>query len=236
MFNHPFFYKKKLFRLLELYGALIRDGKARTFQSAIKLVRLQGEEPKSIKLVVEEIERTLISGETLEVALAVSLIQGKDLEKYSNELEFIKNSAADTWQYSNFANKNQDWGGESKPGDCPNILDSKICQLCFKIMIRALQEKAEAIIVDLSCDEEYFASEIHMIIEGVKREVFNLPASLIHPVLNTYLGLADLPYWKEEEISGCFGLLAEGIDFSGKVHLKREEKELWIYLDPEKHS
>ena len=238
MFNHPFFYRKKLFKLLDLYGALIRDGKARTFQSAIKMVRRQGDEPNSLKAYIHEIEMALISGETLEVSLSVSLpsIQEKDIRKYFKETEYIANSSADTWQYSNFVNKNQDWGNESEPGEITQILDSKICQLCIKIMIRAQQEKAEATIIDLKLETEYYASEIHMIVEGIKRKVFDLPASLIQPVLNTFLGIADIPYWKEGEKRGGFTLLADGENLSGEVYAKHKSNELWINMDPKKST
>ena len=113
MFNHPIFYKKKLFILLELYGSLIKDGKARTFQSAIKMVREKGEEPRRLKKIMAEVERELNAGCSLIESLQITILYEIDLNRFENEAVFIKNSQVDTSAYSYFECTTHDWGKSS---------------------------------------------------------------------------------------------------------------------------
>jgi hypothetical protein len=236
------FYQKELLEYLELCAALIRDEKVRTFQAAIRLIRQEKKEPLILIDYLFDVESSLFDGDSIYDAVQLENTSFL-LDENEPELAIINNTTQQTSEFPLFKNTEHDWGEDE--------LESKLAQLWVGILIWAAKKRAvscrlswqdcdkdlgtEELGHDLPMEgfEEFFKTpgEVFMTYEKEEFKVFDLPGSLIQPMINISLGLADLPYWVKKPQKGNFTLKAERNHFEVSLHYQPEEKQLNFCLN-----
>jgi len=126
-------------------------------------------------------------------------------------------------------------------------LDSKLCQLFEKILVRTSQENATYCAISWNdCDkpiemaddfpfsDDDFAvmdtGKVYMNVEEEERLVFDIPEQLMTALVNIVLGLADLPYWEERGQKSSFTLTAEDEIYNLSLEYKPESKRLELHF------